>query len=66
MFLCGDFLPFAFEAAEGADDAESGVPGFDDILDVALLGRLVWVVEKIFVFRLLLCQDFFGTGRVTR
>ncbi len=64
MFLRRNLLPFAGQLFQGADHAEPGVARLDDVVDVALLGRLVRVAEEFVVFRLLLRLDLGPLGRV--
>ena len=60
MFLCGDFLMFAFQALKGADDTETRVARLDDVFDITFLCGLVGVAEQVVVLLLLLLAQLCG------
>ena len=45
------------EFLQGADDTETGVARFNDIVNVTLVCSIVWVAEEVFVLLLLLSYD---------
>ena len=47
MFLRGHHLLLSGKLLERANHSETSVPGLDDIIDIALLGGLVGIVEQI-------------------
>ena len=51
------------ELLKGADDAEAGVAGFDDVVDVAVAGGVVGVAEELVVLLLLLGLGTIKAGR---
>ena len=64
MFLRGHHLLLSGKLLECANHSETSVPGFDDIVDVALLGGLVGIVEQILVLGLLFLTDLFLLGGI--
>ena len=48
---------------KSADDAETGVAGLDDIVDVTVAGCIVGVAEQLVVFRFLLGKHLLGIVR---
>ena len=57
MFLCGQTLALRGQLSQTATDAESGVPWFNDIVNVSKLSSLIWIGKKFGVFLFLLCQE---------
>ena len=54
MFLGGHHLFLPGELLKSPDYPESGVSRLNHIVDIALLGSLVWIVEQFLVFGFLL------------
>ncbi len=55
-FLGGELL-------QSADYAEAGVAGLDDVVDIAVLGRVVRIAEKLVVFSLSFGEHLCGVVR---
>ena len=64
MLLGRKCLFLACELLECANDTESGVPRFDDIVNVAHLGCLIRVAEEVIVLVLLFFGEFCSLFRV--
>ena len=61
VFLCGIRQLLGLQLLQGADDAETRVARFDDIVYIAILGCIVGVGKQLGVFGFLLCQEL---GRI--
>lgn len=57
MFLCWVGESLTLKLCQCADDAEPGVARLDDIINIAVLGRIVRVGKEIGVFVLLLLDE---------
>ena len=64
MLLGRKCLFLACELLECANDTESGVPRFNDIINVAHLGCLIRIAEEVVVLVLLLLGEFCPLFRV--
>ena len=64
MLLGRKCLFLACELLECANDTESGVPRFNDIVNVAHLGCLIRVAEEVIVLVLLLLGEFCSLFRI--
>ena len=53
------------QLCQGADDAEAGVAGLDDIIDVAVLGSVLRIGDQLGVLVLLLLDEGLGLVDLT-
>ena len=59
MLLGGEGVALRCELSQTAADAETGITRLDDIVDVAILGSLIRVGEKLVVLVFLLSDEGF-------
>ena len=57
MLLGWQGVALSSKLSQTTTDAETSIARFDHIVDVAILGSLIWVGEELVVLVLLLCDE---------
>ncbi len=58
MLLCGIHILFCCQRLEGPDHPETGIPRLDYIINVTVLGSIVWICEFLLILQFCSLDEF--------